>query len=533
MIHRASDELKVPVANPAFMSLAGIVDRSDAAASPLLAPGALGNALDRFFVSSDERRTFQWSDGSRIGGRFFTVGLSRLQRIDREPERCLLTLVDRTAEVESDRSLRSEMLHDSLTGLPNRVAFDEEILSRGAAGSEVAAAVLVVDLRRFSRINESLGPIAGDELLITVARRLLSTLRAGDKLARIGGNEFAVLLHVSNGMDDALVAAERLRGALSTPVRLSELEIQIDCAIGCALVGEEGQADEALRDAQLALKRAKKTGRIEVYETDEAISARRRFSLETELRRAIERDELTLAFQPLIDLSTGTLKGFEALARWSHESRGAIPPSEFIQVAEESGLILPLGRWALETAVRTLAGWDHAVGRVLPLYVAVNMSAIQVARDDVPGMVAETLARHDIAGQRLMLELTESAIFPDPERATSVIEAVKALDVRIAMDDFGTGYSNLAYLQRLPIDVLKIDRSFVTDMLQDRDSVAIVRAVLSLAHALGMTTTAEGVETIELAQTLNALGCTQGQGYYFGRPLPADEALDYWRARNT
>jgi diguanylate cyclase (GGDEF)-like protein len=535
VVQSGPDGLRVCVENPTFAALSRGSEPHfgrGSATSPLLADDAIGPAVQHFLRSGDDRCSFQWSDGRAVAARHFTVGLSRLVPTPNEPQRCLMSLVDRTAEVESNRTLRSELLHDSLTGLPNRVAFDEQVEEAGSAKG-AATAVLVIDVKRFSRINESLGAIAADELLITVARRLLSTLRSGDRLARIGGNEFAILLHLGEGMREALIAAERLRGALAAPVRLSELEIQIDCAIGCAVVGPGKEADEAVRNAQLALKRAKLSGRIEVYRPDEAVSARRRFSIETELRRAIEADALTLAYQPLIDLATGTVKGFEALARWDHADRGQIAPAEFIQVAEECGLIVPLGRWALDTAIRTLAGWDVDAGFALPIHVAVNMSAIQVARDDVAGMVASALRSHRIAGHRLTLELTESAIFPDPGRATTVIEAVKALDVRIAMDDFGTGYSNLGHLQKLPIDVLKIDRSFVTDMLQDRDAVAIVRAVLSLAHALGMTTTAEGVETIELAQTLNALGCTQGQGFYFGRPLPAREAFDYWRSRST
>ena len=259
--------------------------------------------------------------------------------------------------------------------------------------------------------------------------------------------------------------------------------------------------------------------------------ARRRFSIETELRRALEKDELKLFYQPLINLKSGKVSGFEALARWTHADRGEISPTEFIPVAEESGLILTLGRWAMDKAAQTLAGWDHETGEKLPLYVAVNLSAIQVARDNIAEVVASALRSSGLIGDRLTLELTESSIVQDPGRAQRVFEALKALDATVALDDFGTGYSSLAYLQRLPIDVLKIDRSFVSGMMVDPDSVAIVRAVLSLAEALGMSTTAEGIETVELATTLAALGCASGQGYYFAKPLEADAALDYWKSR--
>ncbi|HEX8412682.1 MAG TPA: EAL domain-containing protein, partial [Sphingomicrobium sp.] len=234
---------------------------------------------------------------------------------------------------------------------------------------------------------------------------------------------------------------------------------------------------------------------------------------------------------PLIDLKSGQVTGFEALARWTHEDRGEISPNEFIPVAEESGLILQLGQWAMHKASETLAAWDHAAGEPLPLYVGVNLSAIQVARDDIAAMVSSALKASGLNGNRLTLELTESSIVQDPARATRVFDALKALDATVAMDDFGTGYSSLAYLQRLPIDVLKIDRSFVSGMMVDPDSVAIVRAVLSLADALGMSTTAEGIETVELATTLAALGCSSGQGFYFAKPLEASAALDYWKSR--
>ena len=290
--------------------------------------------------------------------------------------------------------------------------------------------------------------------------------------------------------------------------------------------------EELFRQAQFAVKQAKSSGQPQVYEPKEASAARRRFSIETELRRALDKDQLTLSYQPLIDLKSGEVSGFEALARWTHEDRGEISPVEFIPVAEESGLILSLGRWAMDKAAQTLAGWDREAGMTLPFYVGVNLSAIQVARDDIAELVAGALRSSGLSGDRLTLELTESAIVQDPARAIRVFEALKALDATVAMDDFGTGYSSLAYLQRLPIDVLKIDRSFVTGMMSDPDSISIVRAVLSLAEALGMSTTAEGIETVELATTLAALGCASGQGYYFAKPLAADMALEFWRSRH-
>jgi predicted signal transduction protein with EAL and GGDEF domain len=376
-----------------------------------------------------------------------------------------------------------------------------------------------------------MGGLAGDELLITFARRLMSALRTGDVLARTGGNEFGILVQLRRGIADAMTAAGRIQDIMAAPFRISDVEIRVECATGVALMTPGQDAEELFRSAQFAVKQAKTVGQPQVYEPQQATEARRRFSIETELRRALDKDQLKLFYQPLIDLTTGEVAGFEALARWEHEDRGEISPTEFIPVAEESGLILQLGSWAMHKAAQTLADWDVQAGERVPFHLGVNLSAIQVARDDTAGMVESALKSAGLTGERLTLELTESSIVQDPARATRVFEALKALDATVAMDDFGTGYSSLAYLQRLPIDVLKIDRSFVTGMMVDPDSVAIVRAILRLADALGMSTTAEGIETVELATTLAALGCDSGQGFYFAKPLEPDAALDYWKSR--
>ena len=476
------------------------------------------------------------NNGEGLSARHFRIKLAPLEPCPTYGPRCLVSLVDRTVELQAERTMRAEMLRDSLTGLPNRIAFSEmieEMLDATDAPRNRSHAVLVVDMLRFSRINESMGALAGDELLITFARRLISALRAGDRLARTGGNEFGIIVSLDQGSKDADLAASRIQDAMTAPFRLSELEIRVECAIGLAMVQPGQEPAELFRNAQFAVKQAKLAGRPHTYEPREASLARRRFSIETELRRALDRDQLTLSYQPLIDLQSGQVSGFEALARWNHEDRGEIGPAEFIPVAEESGLILSLGRWAMDKAAQTLAGWDRAEGSALPLKVAVNLSAIQVARDDIAAVVSSALRSSGLGGDRLTVELTESAIVQDPGRAIRVFEALKALDATVAMDDFGTGYSSLAYLQRLPIDVLKIDRSFVSGMMADPDSVAIVRAVLSLAEALGMSTTAEGIESRELATTLAALGCASGQGFYFAKPLAPDAAIAFWRDRAT
>lgn len=501
----------------------------------ILRAGPIGARLAAFVKGAETAHQFDTTDGRPVAGRHFTVRFARLKKVAGQPGRILLSLIDKTAQVETEKSLRSEMLRDTLTGLPNRLSFNEKVdaVLADPGFRDGQYAVLAVDMTRFSRVNECMGAMAGDELLITFARRLVSALRPSDTLARTSGDEFGILMRLNRGMADALRAAERIKAVLTLPFRLSDLEIRVDCAIGCtALTSSVASADEVLRNAQFALKRAKRAGATQVYEPIEAQAVRRQFSLETELRVAIETEALTLAFQPLIELSSGRVSGFEALARWEHEGQ-VISPAEFIPVAEESGLIVQLGRWALDSATQTLADWDRRTGTRLPLNISVNLSFIQISRDDVVGAVAGSLAAAGITGDRLTLELTESAVAHDPEKVARTLNALKRLDVRIAMDDFGTGYTSMSSLQTLPIDLLKIDQSFVTGMLEDHDSRAIVRAILSLAAALGMQATAEGIETEALALALGELGCTYGQGFLYSKAMPADDALVYWLDRNA
>ena len=528
-------KLWVEAMNSRFIDLAGCGATPEAFAETFrqYARGEGGRFTRAFLAdSASPPDEIEIAEGEGLHRRFLRLKLSPLSSSPSEMPRCLLSVVDRTIEVQAENNLRAEMLRDSLTGLANRLGFTEAIERAREESIDAEHAVLIVDMLRFSRINESMGGMAGDELLITFARRLMLALRSGDMLARTGGNEFGVLVHLSAGTEDALSAAERIHQVVAAPFKISDLEIRIECAIGVAVMQDGQDAEELFRNAQFAVKQAKRAGRPQVYEPTKASEARRRFSIETELRRALDKDQLTLSYQPLINLRSGEIAGFEALARWDHEDRGEISPTEFIPVAEESGLIVHLGRWVMDKAARTLAEWDEKAGQKLPRYVGVNLSAIQVARDDVAEVVESALKSSGLSGDRLTLELTESSIVQDPGRATRVFEALKALDTTVAMDDFGTGYSSLAYLQRLPIDVLKIDKSFVKGMMVDPDAVAIVRAILGLAEALGMSTTAEGIETVELATTLATLGCASGQGFYFSEPLKADAALDYWRSRN-
>ena len=440
----------------------------------------------------------------------------------------LVSVVNRTEDAVNRTSLRREMMNDSLTGFFNRTGFEDhvdDVVNAAEKGSRYA--IILFDLARFSRINESVGAIAGDELIITVAHRLKSRLRGKERLARLSGNEFALFASLSNGAAIEPIA-HRVSQAFTDPYKLSDLEIQVEYATAAA-VGVVGHDEpmEALRHAQIAMKRAKKTRRLELFSDDALKLSTNRFAMETDLRRAIASGALDLHYQPLIDLETGTLNGFEALARWDHPEHGWISPLDFIPVAEESGLIVPLGRWALDRAAQTVAQWDQKAGRELPFRISVNLSVVQLQRDDVAVAVENAIRGANISGNRLTLELTESAFVDDPDGARTILQSLKALDTNLAMDDFGTGYSNLAYLQKLPIDVLKIDRSFVTDMSANRDNHAIVSTILSLADALGMKTTAEGVETAEISTALKGLGCTNAQGYFFARPLAFDAAYSF------
>ena len=532
VLHVRGERVSVVKANPMFATkmLSDLDFRlsREATATEMIA---------QFAAENRDSRSFEIQLESPIGPQHMSCSLGRLEPASDGTHRILITAIDRTTERLTERNFRRELLSDSLTALPNRSGFGEdveELLAGGGGTAPIKAfAILSVDLTRFSRINESLGGLAGDEVIITVARRLKSALRQGDILGRIGGNEFAIFARINNGLSDALHIVQRVNEALVGPVRLTDLQIGVDCAIGCALSGPEDDGETVLRQAQAAVRLAKRTGKLEIYRPSVLKEVHRRFTLESRLRDALSAGALELSFQPIHDLKSGAVAGFEALARWNDPELGSISPVEFIPIAEESGLIMPLGRWAMYEAAQTLVRWDAQVGRPLPISVNVNLSPIQMARDDVPTIVEEALRYSGLSGHRLCVELTESAIVADPDKARQVLNALKGFDVTIAMDDFGTGYSNLASLQRLPIDILKIDRSFITNMLEDKDKQSLVRAILGLAESLHLSTTAEGIENQALADVLCALGCAKGQGFYYAKPMTPDQALSYWLARGN
>lgn len=472
---------------------------------------------------------FDINYASPLGPRSYSASVARVELPGIAKPLALFTAIDRSDASRIEKVLRRELLTDMLTALPNRAGFLEQVEAREQGPGH---AIIAVDLVRFSRINESLGSIAGDEIIITVARRIKSILRAGDVLGRVGGNEFAIHSASVRSMEDALQIAKRVRAALETPIRISSYLINVEAAVGCAIdYGEEEDAEELFRRAQAAVKRSKLSGAFEIYRPSTLIEAQERFNMESRLRDALAQDALHMDFQPFIALSSGEVVGFEALARWNDAELGSVSPAKFIPVAEESGLIVPLGRWALRETARQLARWDEMFGSRVPLTLNVNVSPMQIARDDVAAAVREALDDAKVDGSRVTAEITESALVADIDKTRALLSALKAMNLSIAMDDFGTGFSNLANLQMLPIDVLKIDRSFVNGMVGDRDKVAIVRAILSLAGALGMRTVAEGIETAEIGQALAELGCDRGQGYYYARPMAPEAAFEFWRER--
>jgi len=436
----------------------------------------------------------------------------------------------RTLEVRSrEDQLRHQASHDPLTDLPNRNLFLDrlqQVLLRRRNDTTLVA-VLFLDLDGFKDVNDSRGHGAGDRLLRQVATRMRSCLRAEDTLARIGGDEFTVLCPGLASEPHAVGVAERLGESLAAPLFLDGHETYVTASIGIAYAGPRGCVpDELLRDADAAMYQAKERGRgqIQVFTTALHIRAESRLQTAAALRRAVADEQLRVLYQPVVSLRDGTIKGIEALVRWEHPERGLLGPGDFIEVAEDTGLIVGVGQWVLQQACCQLAAWNAAIAN-LDVNIAVNLSARQLAEPSLPQRVAETIEACGIDPRRLVLEITESALVHDVTTAAMVLDELKALGVGLAVDDFGTGFSSLNYLKRFPVDVLKIDRSFVSGLGVDPEDSAIVAAVRALGGALGLDVVAEGVETELQAAKLLELDCPYAQGYLFSRPVPAGALL--------
>jgi diguanylate cyclase (GGDEF)-like protein/PAS domain S-box-containing protein len=446
--------------------------------------------------------------------------------VDPAIEGVVVNYRDVTERRSLEQQLRHQAFHDSLTGLPNRALFLDRLdhaLARTRRGSPPIA-VIFLDLDDFKAVNDSLGHGAGDELLVALAGRIRMSVREADTPARMGGDEFAILLEEAPTVDAARDAANRVLEAVRLPVRLQDHEVAVRASVGIAMYSSPDQtAEELLRNADISMYSAKAQGkdRLVVYESSVHDAAIGRLQLRTDLQLALERDEFALVYQPLVDLETTEVLGVEALLRWRHPRRGLIGPSEFIPIAEDSGLIIPIGRWVLQQACQRAATWRSARdGKGLEL--SINLSGRQIEHPDIVSEVRAALEDSGLDPHRLTLEITESVLMHDIEATITTLQALRELGVRLAIDDFGTGYSSLSYLRRLPVDVLKIDRSFVSVVDAGPDEAALVRSIVALGNSLRLETVAEGIEEPGQLAELRSLGTKLGQGYFFAKPLDPD-----------
>jgi len=422
-----------------------------------------------------------------------------------------------------EQKLTFQAFHDPLTRLANRNLFRERVQHALDRRNVSDIAVLFIDLDNFKTINDSLGHAAGDHVLVETAHRVRSTLRTEDTAARLGGDEFAVLLEDAD-LTGAARVAERIRVALGTPFWVLGQEVYISASIGIAIRRDGDEAGELLRNADVAMYTAKSKGKacFEIFEPAMHDVVVARLGMEAELRRALERGEFVVHYQPIVKLETGEIIGAEALVRWQHPTRGLVPPLEFIPLAEETGLIIPLGGWILRQACRQLAEWQKLRGGGDPFVMNVNLSSRQLMRDVIADEVAAAVDESGIRASWLVLEVTETVLMADPVAAAVALKHIRDLGVRVALDDFGSGYSSLSHLRRFPIDIVKIDKSFVDDVARDGVESAIARGIIDLGRAMSIQTVAEGIEANDQAEMLRSLGCDLGQGYFFARPLAAD-----------
>jgi diguanylate cyclase (GGDEF)-like protein/PAS domain S-box-containing protein len=442
-------------------------------------------------------------------------------------------IVDITERKSMEHQLLHDALHDALTGLPNRALFMDRLeqqLKRSQSQSGYLFAVLFLDLDRFKVVNDSVGHLIGDKLLIEIARRLKKSIAPTDTVARLGGDEFTILLENISSRSEATLVAESIYQTLSFSFHIDGYELFSTASIGIALSSQGyDKPEEILRDADLTMYSAKEQGRAryEVFDCSLRDRALQRLELETDLRRALEREEFEVYYQPITSLTLGVLSGFEALARWNHPTKGVISPTDFIPVCEETGLIVPLSNWLLREACKTARSWQLQYSEHPAIQISVNLSGQQFRDQELINEIERTLTETGLAGKFLKLEITESILIDNLEAVTDIILRLRKLEIQFSIDDFGTGYSSLSYLHRFPVDTIKIDRSFVSQMQSNGDNSAIVKAIVTLAHMLDMDVIAEGIETTAQLAQLKLLKCEYGQGFFFSKPLSKENAAAF------
>ena len=521
-----------------------------------LTPGELSAKVDDFakhlHAADKERfRLMLWSVQERNGGnlhidlrmrhadnsyRWFELEAASVPHTDRKALRCVGLMRDVTEAKRSQERLMHDAVHDNLTGLPNRELFLDRLsvaVARSKEETHVRPAVLFIDIDKFKSVNSSMGLIVGDSLLLTVARRLTRHLSAQDTLARVAGDQFAILLLAQQDTRELAMLAERVRRALRSPIKIAGKEIVLTASTGIAVYdGAEENPHDLLKEAEIAMYRAKRGGadRVEIFRSELRNQPDERVTIESDLRRAIERRQLRILYQPIIYLPTEELAGFEALVRWEHPKLGLLNPDEFVPVAEESDLIVKLGSYVLNRSAQEAARWHKELPRGdNALFVSVNVSSRQLFRQDLIQEIRHILGRAVLPPGALRLEVTESLVMENPEQAVQMLELLSSAGAGLSMDDFGAGYSSLAYLQRFPFDTIKIDRGLVQSSTDDGPGAAIVRSIVALAHELGKKVVAEGIEQSENAGFLRALGCEYAQGFYYGEPMSDRDVMQLLR----
>jgi diguanylate cyclase (GGDEF)-like protein/PAS domain S-box-containing protein len=529
-----------------------VVTKPDISLQLGLPPNSLGGPARTWLpaLHSDDRDTFRTTldvvlehrrgkiaQSFRLRGadghyHWFSLRARPVVGSDGEVIRCVGTMVEVTEQKKAEERLLHDAVHDNLTGLPNRELFMnrlEAIISVARSEDKIQPTVFVIDIDRFKQVNDGLGISAGDTILLTIARRLHRLLKPKDSLSRFAGDQFALML--LSEQDPARIAgvADAIKQAIRAPINFAKREIVLTASIGLITwTNSQNTAEDMVKDAELAMHQAKRFGgdRIEPFRPAFRSVGTDRLQLESDLRRAVERKEFTLAYQPIVRLEDGTVAGFEALLRWDHPRRGSIPPSDFIPVAENCGLIVQLGLFAMQRAAEDLAGWQKQIGDT-PLSVSVNLSSRQLIRRDLVSDVRSVIARANLKPRCFRLELTESLVMDNPEQTNHVLTKLKQLGIGLSLDDFGTGYSSLAYLTRFPFDTIKIDKSFVDDATPKR--AVLLKSMVNMAHELGLSVVAEGVTDESDALELRQMGCEYVQSFMFGAPIPGDQVLKMLR----